>query len=49
VKRQIELRGYCCDVGIRSNHPFNRAGESGDLKQDLAESSQPAQQPIIVD
>ena len=31
AKRQIELRGYSCDVGIDGypidpNHPFNRAG-----------------------
>jgi hypothetical protein len=31
AKRQIELRGYRCDVGIDGypidpNHPFNRAG-----------------------
>jgi 5-methylcytosine-specific restriction endonuclease McrA len=33
AKRQIELRGYSCDVGIDGypidpNHPFNRAGGS---------------------
>ena len=33
AKRQIELRGYRCDVGIDGypidpNHPFNRAGGS---------------------
>jgi hypothetical protein len=31
AKRQIELRGYRCDVGVDGyptdpNHPFNRAG-----------------------
>ena len=33
AKRQIELRGYSCDVGVDGypidpNHPFNRAGGS---------------------
>jgi hypothetical protein len=36
AERQIELRGYSCDVGVDGypidpNHPFNRAGGSGDL------------------
>jgi hypothetical protein len=31
AKRQIELRGYRCDIGLDGfptdpNHPFNRAG-----------------------